>query len=501
MPLLSTRRVAAALKLPHIRPSKRDVELAQRTLWEAGDLDWLLDPNQREMRANIIKGTDKYYVVECARRLGKSYMLCVMAVEAAMQGQFVLYAAPTSKDAQEIVAPLLQQILDTAPFKPRYDKVLGKWRFPGGGQIRLFACDNKTKANRGRGSTSHLVLVDEAGFIPVLDYVLHSIVGPQTLTTRGRIVLASTPSDEPDHPFTTIAQKAEEQGFYVRKTVYDNPRLTPEDIEEYIRDDAAVLGYSPEEFKATDVFKREFLALRAIDTNLVVMPDWNGRASEEDRPEFFDAYVAFDAGGIDPHGLLFGYWDFAKEQLVIEDELLLRDNETTQQIVTLVKSKEMELWGVDKWDGTLRANEKNTLVQSTSRAQPYLRVCDLGSGKLQLTIDGVSFLPTPKSDKLKWVDAARVLFRQDKIRIHPRCKHLMRQLRVTMWKDVHQNDYRRTKDGQHGDLIDCLVYMVRNLRRTKNPSPPGWGIPTGADVWVRPKKDQPSLLPAWRKYM
>jgi hypothetical protein len=467
-------------------------------LWRVGDLSWLLDENQLEIKSAVETSASKYYVVECARRLGKSYLLVVLAIEAALKKprQRILYAAPTTKDAQEIVAPLIEQICETAPFVVKYDKNQSKWVFPNGSQIRLFGCDNKTKANRGRGSGAHLVLLDEAGFIPTLDYVLHSIVAPQTLTTRGRVVLASTPSDEPDHPFTHLAQKAEEGGYYVRKTLHDNPRLTKEEIEKYIADDAALLGFTVEEFKESDVYKREFLALRAIDTNLVVLPEWDGRLEEVERPEFYDGYVAFDAGGVDPHALLFGYWDFEKQELVIEDELFLRDNENTEEIVAETKKKEAFLWGVDKWDGTLRALEKDVLIPSVARKQPYIRVSDLGSSKLELRVDGMTFLPTAKTEKRAQVDSVRVMLRQKKIKIHPRCRNLARHIRTTMWLNEKQTTYRRTKDGQHGDLVDCLVYIVRNLRRTKNPRPETWGIPE-ENCWVRPKPKQPDLIPEW----
>lgn len=499
---MSTTYMSKKSEKIDISVSDNDRALARKALWEVGDLEWQLDSTQLEIKRSIESHTERYFVAECARRLGKSYLLCVMAVERALKSKAqVLYAAPTAKDAKEFVAPILEEVLKTAPFKVKYDRQQQKWIFPNGSQIRLFACDNKTKANRGRGSAAHLVLIDEAGFIPVLEYVLHSIVAPQTLTTNGRVILASTPSDEPDHPFTNLAKACEEAGFYVRKTIYDCPRLTPDEIAQYISDDATLMGYTSEEFKETDVFKREFLALRAIDTNLVVIPDWDGTTSDPQRPEFFDAYVAFDAGGIDPHGLLFSYWDFEQQALVVQDELLLRENETTEQIAALVKKKEAELWGVNKWDGTLRGNEKDVLVGSDSRAQPYLRVCDLGSGKLELRVDGVTFLPTSKMGKLAAIDATRVLFRQKKILIHPRCKHLMRQIRTTMWMNEKQSDYRRTKDGQHGDLIDCLVYTVRNLRRTRDPKPVGWGLPNADNVWIRPKKKDAELLPSWRKYM
>lgn len=407
----------------------------------------------------------------------------------------MLYAAPTTKDAQEIVAPLIEEICRTAPFEVKYDRQQSKFIFPGKGQIRLFGCDNKAKANRGRGSGAHLVLIDEAGFVPTLDYVLHSIVAPQTLTTRGRVILASTPSDEPDHPFTQLAEKAESQGFYVRKTIYDNPRLTPQEIDQYIADDASIMGMTVDEFKQSDVYKREHLALRVIDTNLVVVPEWHGQFAHQDRPEFYDAYVSLDLGGVDPHGILFGYWDYANQCLVIEDELLLRDGEDTETICNRVKTKEQLLWGVDAWDGTLRAaQEQAGIIHGLdNKKQPYLRVCDMGGPKLDLKIDGVWFLPTEKQDKWQVIAQVRAMIRAGQIKISSKCRNLDRHLRTTMWQSEKTITYRR-KNGEHGDLVDALVYMVRNLRRTRDPRPVRFGVDY-ENTWLRPpEKPKVSLL-------
>ncbi|MBK7864354.1 MAG: hypothetical protein IPJ65_38290 [Archangiaceae bacterium] len=484
-------------------PTPEEIAEAQRACWNDGDLSFLLDDNQLEMQHSFRNSKSKYYVIECARRLGKSYYLCIEAVEFAIKHPRarILYAAPTNKDAQEIIAPLLEQICESAPFRVKFDKNQSKFIFPNGAQIRLFGCDNKTKANRGRGSGANLVLIDEAGFIPTLDYVLHSIVAPQTLTTRGRVILASTPSDEPDHPFTALAEQAESKGYYVRKTLQDNPRLTQAEIDQYIADDAAILGFSIEEFKQSDVYKREFLALRAIDTNLVVCPEWHGGFTNFNRPEFFDAYVALDLGGVDPHGVLFGFWDYATQELFIEDELLLRDGQNTEELVEAIKKKETFLWGTDKWDGTLRAAEekrglpewlKPTLAKVS---QPYLRVCDMGGPKVELRVDGVTFIPTAKVDKWQAINSVRVMFREKKIHIHPRCKNLDRHLRGTMWLNEKTTSYRR-KNGEHGDLLDCLVYMARNIRKTKDARPLNYGV-DGDNIWIRPPEKQADLMPSW----
>lgn len=488
---------------------------AQKESWFEGDLSFLLDENQEGMNVELTESLSKFFVLECARRIGKSFFLCVLAVQQCLRQpkSRVLYAAPTAKDAYEIMAPLIEQILETAPFVVKFDRQRCKFIFPNGSQIKLFGCDNKAKANKGRGTAAHLVLIDEAGFIPVLDYVLHSIVAPQTLTTKGRVILASTPSEEPDHPFTALADKAEQEGTYLRRTIYDNPRIDDETRNKYIEDDAAILGMTVEEFKDSDVFKREFMALRVIDANLVVVgDDYNPARHLEivERPQFYDGYEALDFGGVDPHACLFGYWDYETETLVIEDELLLRDGQNSEQIANAIKLKEAALWGIKGWDGTLRAaRERENLpdwlksaVTEQGPVQPYLRVCDndiaLATNMAQL--HQLAFIPTQKDDKKFHVNAVRVMFRQGRIKIHPRCRNLDRHLRTTMWLSEKQRDYRRRK-GEHGDLLDCLIYMVRNLRKTRNPRPVGYGIPS-ENVWIRPEaKKALSLLPPWTRQM
>ncbi len=417
----------------------------------------------------------------------------------------VVYAAPTNKEVLEIIVPIFEDICQDAPadIRPVFNSQSGHYEFPNSAEVVLFGCDDKRKANRGRGPGADFVAIDEAGFISILGYVLHSIVNPQTLTTGGRVLIASTPSDEPDHDFTKVAEQAEADGNYAHRVITDNPRLTAAQISEYVENEARDLGMTVEEYRKSDVYQREHLALRVVDKTLVVMgEDWSAMKDspvepafvEVQRPQFFEGYEALDMGGVDPHAVLFGYWHFEKGWLVIEDELLLREGENTEQMANHIKTKERELWGVTGWDGTLRALHEErsedafllTLppwarakIEASEKAplQPYLRVCD---NDFQIandlaTLHGITYLPTQKTDKRWYVNEFRVLMRQGRVKIHPRCRGLDRHLRQTVWANHRQADYKR-KNGEHGDLLDCAIYLARNLRKTRNPTPIGYGL-------------------------
>lgn len=504
------------------------IDLARAECWRLGDLRYKLDANQRGLYEEIHACPRKRFVLECARRLGKSYLLCLMAVEVCLKKPRarVVYGAPTNKEVAEIIVPIIEDICVDAPaeVRPQFNTQSGHYEFPNGAVVVLFGCDDKRKANRGRGPGADFVVIDEAGFIAILAYVLHSIVNPQTLTTGGRVLIASTPSDEPDHDFTRIAEQAEADGNFAHRVITDNPRLTAAQIAEYVENEARDLGMSVEEYKASDTYQREHLAKRVVDRTLIVMgEDWSAvreqAMAEVERPQFFDAYTVFDMGGVDPHAFLFGYWDFAKACLVIEDELLLREGQNTEQLVTLAKEKEKELWGTSKWDGTLRALHAEKADETfllhlppwlrekireseAAPLQPYLRVCDSAT---QVATDlavlhGISFVPTEKTDKWSYVNEYRVACRAGRVKIHPRCRNLDRHQRQTVWLNHHRHDYKR-KNGEHGDLLDCAVYMWRNVRKSRNPVPVGFGLDPATQHWrERPRRENPlKLATAFRR--
>jgi hypothetical protein len=100
-----------------------------------------------------------------------------------------------------------------------------------------------------------------------LKYIVQSILIPTTTTTRGKIILSSTPPKSPDHEFNNYVKTAEFKGSFVKKTIYDaiGSRITQEIIDEIV-----------EELGGTDSveFQREYCCARLVDEDSAVVPEF-----------------------------------------------------------------------------------------------------------------------------------------------------------------------------------------------------------------------------------
>jgi hypothetical protein len=84
---------------------------------------------------------------------------------------------------------------------------------------------------------------------------------------------------------------------------------------------------------------------------------------------------------------------------------------------------------------------------------------------------GLAVIPSRNDDKHFAVDAVNQLIASRRLRIHRRCVRLIEQLYSTVW-NRNRSEWERT-DKDHGDLIDCLVYLCRAVRwhRDCRPAP------------------------------
>jgi hypothetical protein len=340
-----------------------------------------------------------------------SYFLTVLAIETCLKNPYVIvkFIAPKVKDIKRIISPLVREITADSPpeLKPAYNSQDHIFKFQNGSEIQLAGTDNG-HAESIRGNKAHLCIIDEAGFCDDLDYIVNSILIPTTTTTQGKIVMASTPSKAPDHPFMKFLKKAELDERFIKKTIYDNPRLTEDDINQI----ADALGG-----KDTTDFKREYLVEMVTSEDDAVIPEFTPVleqtiAKEWPRPVYFDSYVAMDIGSKDLTVALFGYYDFLAGKIIIEDEVVLSGKKMlTDSLAELIKLKESSLW---------------THPMTGQIKEPSLRVAD--NNNLILLNDlavkhNISFIPTLKDNADAALNNMRMLLRSERIIINPRCKN------------------------------------------------------------------------------
>lgn len=447
-----------------IKPTKEE---AVNILWRKGILHWKLNSAQKLLYDTFHSAHYKAPVFLCSRRGGKSWSLLVIALEECIKNPEIIvhYACPTAVMATKIIIPTIRKLLKDCPedLKPEYIKHDRAFEFPNGSKIQIEGVD-EGNAEKLRGSSTHLGIIDEAGFVADLEYLINDILLPQTLTTNGTLLLSSTPPKSAGHSFNKFVEKAEKHNAVVRlpmpkilEMIANDPphlrnHLSPKLIEDLKE------NYGGEN---SPTWRREFLVETITDMSAAVVPEFteeikNKTIKEWKRPAFYDAYTAMDPGLVDGTGVLFGYLDFINAKLVIEDEWLANGTQVnTENIASIIKAKEDILWHSN------RTEEFGKLYLRVSDNDPIL-LNDLAR------LHDLIFVPARKDDKEAAVNDLRLKIMHEKIIIHPRCKNLIFQLRTAIWAKSRKT-FERTEDGGHYDLLDALIYLNRTVQWSKNP--------------------------------
>lgn len=441
----------------------------QQEAWHRGNLSFKFHAAQKLINKTFNESPNQLFVGNCSRQLGKSFWAVAKAIEQAVKKPHsqIRYGSPFQSDLLDFIIPAFEKVMEDCPksIKGKYRAKGSKFIFPNGSEIKLVGLDKNP--NGLRGNTLDLIILDECGFVSNLDYIYKSVIVPATLhRPNAKIVLISTPPATPAHAFVDYAHRAEAEGGYATFTIYDNPLITQADIERLAKESG---GFN------TTTWRREYLCEFITDTDSQIIPEWRDEMVQDIEKDqyynYYHKYVGMDLGVKDFTACIFGYYDFKRASLIIEDEFKMNGpSMNTEMLVCAIRDKETEIW---------------------QDAEPFRRISDNNWPIMMQdfsSIHGLTFIATNKDSLEAMINEVRLMVGAGQIIINSKCKQLIGCLKYGVW-DTKKKGFARSTTYGHFDHLAALIYLVRNLAKHSNPIPADHGF-SNHNAWLGNIKHQ-----------
>lgn len=428
--------------------------------WSKGDLYYKLQDHQLDIYKFLRTRKGLTCVLLLARRTGKTHVSFIVDSEDCIQNpkSRIGYFYPTLKQAKQIIFPIAEMVFEDAPpgTSAIWSEQESAFIFPNDSRIYLFGCDTMRDIDRHRGPKYSSIRIDESGVHHYLNYLYKSVLLPTLLTMPRKplITFMGTPAPSIEHEFKVLYESAHLRGDALKKTIHDNTSLTKETIEAFIQESG---GWESIETK------REYLCEWVTDSEYAVIPEWRDDYIQEiPRSEFYQFYdivVSMDVGGRDKTAILWGYYDFKRACLIVENELILTGQETTVRTIGEGVKELESTYYRDKSNMTRRWADNNAVILLQDLSIEHK----------------IAFHPTTKDLKLAMVSEVRTMVNAGRVLVHPRCVELTGCLRSAVWNKT-KSEFERSSLYGHFDALDALIYMIRNLNTSRNPIPYDYGV-------------------------
>jgi hypothetical protein len=429
-------------------------------MWKAGELSWILYKHQMPMYGKIRQFLDAdpklvglKYTINCSRRFGKTFTLLLLAVEFGYKnpGCEIRFAAPSKAQLKKIIHPSMTKIYKSCPFayRPKWRAGDSYYAFPNGSKLHLAGCDDAESMEALRGTESHLNIVTEGGSIGRLDYLIKDILIPQTITTKGKTFVDSTPPPDPHHYFNLLVDESRKVGNYCEYTIDDNTSI-PDDVKEVYINEAGG--------RDDPTCQREYFCKRTRDVKNAIIKEFSAEkhVKKLDIPknfQYLERYMALDLGLVDKTVNLFAFYDYNDGRLKVQAETVCQGKDmTTLTLGKQILKDQKELWGdlpVYK-----QISDNNQLQTINDMNQMH----------------GFSFVATRKKTLHGMVNDVRNMFAQDRIWVDISCVELIGCLDSGIW-NKRRSEFDHHPVWGHFDALAALVYMVINLDQENNPLP------------------------------
>ena len=406
-----------------------------------------LKPVQQQMLRAFYSATNRKTVIHSSRRLGKTYLLCVISAIYAINkpNAQIRYASTTQKAVRKMILPIFKEINLSLPLSHR-----GKWNgqegafiYANGSMIHV-AGVNKGNADSLRGTAADLCLIDEASFVDDLKYLTESVLMPQLLTVpNSKLIMASSSPLSPAHEFVQYIQNSVVENSYHSYDIYSGGY-----------DEALIAEFCKEAGgKDSTTWRREYMNELIVDAEMSIIPEFNDDMIKVIAPDrfnkFYHRYEAMDLGVRDKTICLFAYYDFKRAKLVIEDEFEISGSSTTTlEIAKLIKKHRIHL--------------------------PYRAIADSNNPLLLNDLSllhGVEYYATNKETLPAMINECRLLVGAGRLEVNPKCTQLTGCLKYGVYQDEKRKEFGRSGAYGHYDALAALIYLVRNLDTHTNPIP------------------------------
>jgi len=426
-------------------------------------LRFKLHRTQKQIHSTVKTVDAEEVLILSSRQLGKSYWAAIYAIEFCLRnpGSIVRILAATLKQIQDIVADNIGPICADAPSGLiERQKSSYRWRV-GNSSLRLGPLE-RSNVDYNRGGNAALIICEEGGFVSSDDYryAISSVIGPQLLRSGGRLIHVTSPSQDPNHIIhTEIMPKTTLLNSCFRYTIFDNPQITPEQIEQAKR----LCGGDN-----TAAWRREYLAEIIRDPETVIVPTFDPMKHVHDFriPDYSNWQVSIDFGGVrDKTVALLYTYDFLSDKVLVYGEAMFPPNTPTATIVEGVSALES------------RAARYGHQITGRWADAP---------GQLQIDLQRAHNFAIRVPRKDDWqagINNMQVMFGNNQVLVHPNCTFLIQSLESGQYNDK-RTDFARTETLGHCDALAALGYALRMLDRA---SPYPVLAPSQERTFVRPK--------------
>ena len=189
----------------------------------------------------VLDSDARFRVMMCGRRFGKSLISQNISIETGIKRQHVAYITPTYQLGKMFFKEICKLLPDKIFKKNETDLLID---FVTGGSVRFYTGE---RLDAMRGTKFHLVIIDEASYIPNLEEGWNNYIRPTLTDYKGKAIFLSTPRGK-NYFYSLFMRGGEPDWQSFKFSTYDNPHI-----------DASEIDAAAAQLPAV-VFKQEYMA-------------------------------------------------------------------------------------------------------------------------------------------------------------------------------------------------------------------------------------------------